>query len=273
MLVIRAEQMNAFATLAARAFEDRTYAHLLEYFPRHCELLGEEQMRRVIRHGLQRATKYNLTAECCVRSYIDLMCVLGGGFDSDVLLPWAQVVLRDQRTSDQITRGDRLHEEAWNYIDHIARDYRDASGQPSTARFVGELRQLRHLSAQPVTASTLAAVLEAVRSRFERVLPAKYAFVGETAVRQATSLGIESARAYGILSERGITSFVTMRFVLGAEFDSDPLLPWASRTLRDVTAGDPDQRADRLFAEGVRFLNRWWDSAPDEGGLNDVLGQ
>lgn len=83
MLVIRTEQMEVLEAAAMRAFEDRTYKHLQRYFPRHCMLLGEEQMRRVIQQGWQKAKSYDLTAECCVRSYIELMCLLGSGFDTD----------------------------------------------------------------------------------------------------------------------------------------------------------------------------------------------
>lgn len=48
MLVIRSVQMEAFEVAAIQALEDRTYKHLQKYFPGHCLLLGEEQMRRVI---------------------------------------------------------------------------------------------------------------------------------------------------------------------------------------------------------------------------------
>jgi hypothetical protein len=55
---------------------------------------------------------------------------------------------------------------------------------------------------------------------------------------------------------------VAMRFILGAEFDRDPLLPWASETLNDPSVQDPNDRADRLFTEAVRFLNHWWALQP-----------
>jgi hypothetical protein len=55
-----------------------------------------------------------------------------------------------------------------------------------------------------------------------------------------------------------------MRFILGAEFDRDPLLPWASAALDDRSVPDPNARADRLLADAVGFLKRWWDSAPSQ---------
>jgi hypothetical protein len=61
MLTIRKAQMDALENAAIRAFEDRTYRHLQKYFPAHCTLLGEQQMRRVIQHGWTKAKRYDLT--------------------------------------------------------------------------------------------------------------------------------------------------------------------------------------------------------------------
>src|SRR5260370_29920990 len=99
-MVIRNEQIEALEAGTVQDFENRTSLHLREWFPHHCQLLGEDQMRRVIRHGWKKANSYDLTAECCVRSYIELMCLLGGGFDVDTLLPWAAEILNDKFSSD-----------------------------------------------------------------------------------------------------------------------------------------------------------------------------
>src|SRR6266498_1125429 len=101
MLTIRKTQLDTLESAAMRAFEDRTYVHLQKYFPGHCMLLAEEQMRRVIQHGWMKAKSYDLTAECCARSYIEFMCLLGSGFDTDPLMPWAAEILNDRTTSDQ----------------------------------------------------------------------------------------------------------------------------------------------------------------------------
>jgi hypothetical protein len=264
VLVIRREQLAAFDAYAAQSFEDRTYAHLLRYFPRHCQLLGQRQMRLVIQHGWAKARRHDLVAECCVRTIIELMCVLGSGFDADPMLPWVDDVLANRSPGDDVVRGDRLYESAWRYVDAIVPDYRDEQGQPSTARFVGELHQLRQLPSVSVAPAADPALLQSMCARIQRVFPAKCAFVGPELVPRAIALGIQAAGGHGITSERGLTSFVGMRFVLGAAFDRDLLLPWASDALRDDPAvPDPNDRADRLFAAGVSFLRRWWDSAPE----------
>ena len=264
MLVIRSDQMMLLEADAIAAFERRTYEHLLHYFPKHCQLLGETQMRKVIHHGWLRAKRHGLTPECCVRSYIDLMCVLGSGFDSDALLPWARQVLRAQQGVAPIVRGDKLYERAWHYIDQVSRDYQD-DGQPTTARFVSELRALGQLSDQELTPVGTPALLAVLNARLQRALPFKYALVGQRRIRLALSLAVHSARCRGLTTERGVAAFLVLRFVLGAEFDRDPLLPWISEILDDPALVDPRARGARLFLESVGFLRRWWDLEPEKG--------
>ena len=264
MLAIRKQQIEVFTEAAAKAFEDRTYRHLQQWFPRHITLLGEDRMRRLIRHGWEKADSYHLTAECCVRSYIEFMCLLGSGFDADPLLPWAVQILRDPSTEDQVVRADRLYDKVWHYIDHIARDYRDGTGQPTTARFVGELRQLRQESDAPLTPPMVPDFLTALQVRLKRIFPHKCAYVGGENVRQAITGGVDAAKTYGITTQRGAIVFTAMRFVLGGSFDDDLLLPWASAALTDRAIGDQFKRVDTLYAEGVSFLRHWWDSATGE---------
>jgi len=269
-MVIRKQQVEALERAATEAFEDRTYAHLKKWFPHHCKLLGEDQARRVIRHGWEKAKSYDLTAECCVRSYIEFMFLLGGGFDSDILLPWAAEILNDKSPRDEVARADRLYHKIWHYIDHIALDYRDANGQPTTERFMGDLKQLRN-GDETLTPAGMPQFLESLEMRFHRLFPAKCDYVGRENVRQAVSNGVESAKGYGITIERGITLFTAMRFILGGGFDQDLLLPWASTILTDQRIPDQFKRVDKLYAEGVGCLRRWWDLSSAAGDVKGVL--
>lgn len=266
MLVIRTEQTEVLAAAAMRTFEERTYMHLQRYFPRHCLLLGEEQMHCVIQMGWQKAKSYDLTAECCVRSYIEFMCLLGSGFDTDPLLPWAARILNDKVTFGQVERGDRLYDQTWDYIDYISRDYLDTTGKPTTERFMDEIRSLRQGRNDVLTQSAYPNFAHDLTWRIKTFFPAKCQYVGEQRVRNLIARGVEMARTYGITTDRGITLFTLLLFVLGNGFADDPLLPWAKATLNDKGIASEIDRVDRIYAEGVRFLRRWWDSAPDREG-------
>jgi hypothetical protein len=270
VITIRNDQIKLFEQAADEAFETRTYAHLEKWFPRHCQLVGEEQMRQVIRLGWQRAKSYELTAECCVRSYIESMCLLGSGFDRDSLLPWASEILNDTSSSDQVARGDKLYYKMWDYIDHIAADYRDQAGRPTTARFMRDLKELRHEDPE-APALSIPDRVSSIHAKLTRLFPAKCAYVGDPIVRSAIAGAVQSAAGYGVTSTNGATFFVSLRFVLGHGFDRDPLLPWVSATLGDPALQDPVRKAEKLYAQGIAFLNRWWQSSFPED-RTDVLG-
>lgn len=265
MLTIAKQQMEALETAALRAFEDRTLAHLQRYFPAHCALLGETQMRVVIRLGLARASAHGLTPECCVRGYIDLMCVLGSGFDQDPLLPWAAATLAGDEKMHEVERGDLLYDRAWAYIRAIMADYRDANGAPTTERFVPHLRQLRQVPLEPLTPGNMPRFSTGLLDWIEEVFPAKCAIVGLEPLGGLVPRAIATAGEHGIRSERGVALTAVCLFVLGAGFADDPLLPWAQRTLMDPDLPDEHARVNGLYAEAVGFLNRWWALDPTRG--------
>ncbi|NZA28578.1 hypothetical protein H0E84_19575 [Luteimonas sp. SJ-92] len=258
--------MEAIEKAAIRAFENRTLAHLQEYFPGHCKLLGEEQMRRVIQFGWDKARHYELTAECCVRTYIEFMCLLGGRFDTNPLMPWAAEILNDRSSGDQIARGDRLYDRAHEYIRHLVPDYRDARGEPITARFVADLQQLRTAPDTPIPTSALPVFAGQLKARLKKVFPAKFDYVGEDNVTSLVANGIGDAARYDITGERGLTLFITLAFVLGPGFVDDPLMPWASTTLNDKRINTQKRRVDKLYIKAIGVLRRWWET-PHEAGV------
>lgn len=259
MLVISREQMNGLNLVVLKAFEDRTLAHLQHYFPGHCRLLGDDPMRLVIQQGRQRAASHGLTLECCARSYIEFMCLLGSGFDVDPLLPWAAQILGDRASPDQVARGDRFYDRAWLYIRSIVPDYRDSRHQPNTARLVGALRELMRLSDQAPPAHDMPNWCLAMAARLQSTFAAKAGVVGAPAVLATVNTAVEVARGHGITGQRGMALCSALMFVLGREFDHDPLLPWASQALKDASLGSETERVDRLARQGVATLRRWWD--------------
>jgi hypothetical protein len=257
MLTLRQEQLDTLEQAAIRSFEERTYAHLQKYFPTHCDLLGKERMIALIHEGWRRAEGYFMSAECCVRTYIEFMCLLGGHFDTDPLLPWAAEILNDI-ADEQVERGDRLYHRAWEHIRGLVPDYRDAAGNPNTQRFAFELRQVRQEPHDPVQDEDMAAFIRALHSRIARVFPAKHHVVGPKLTDSVIRQSIVTADGYGIRGRRGLTLIAVVSFVLGRGYHDDVLLPWASAALNDPVGGDERRKVDRLFADGVDCLRAWW---------------
>jgi hypothetical protein len=112
-IIIHKDQMEALGRVELRKFEDKMVLHLRQFFPQRCQELGEAGTRQSIRHGVERAEAYGLTAERDVTKYVDVMFVYGQDFDQDPSQRWAQVILTDGSLKDTpAAKASRLHEEA-----------------------------------------------------------------------------------------------------------------------------------------------------------------
>jgi hypothetical protein len=119
MLEIREEQMAVFDQAARKSFEDEMVQHLAEFVPKQCEVIGEQQVRKVIQLGVERARIYSLTNRGPVRFYIELMFVFGSDFDTDPLLSWAAEILGDVLTN-QMAKAGRLYEKTNDYLEKVS---------------------------------------------------------------------------------------------------------------------------------------------------------
>lgn len=242
--------------------------------PRHCALVGREGMFRVVRWGQLRARQHGVEAECAVLGWLDLMCLLGSGFDADPLLPWAAALLASPRPRDPIERADALYEAAWEYIERIVADYRDGDGRPTTARMIVLLKDSRGLPRGPLAVDAWPGFGERLASALRRTFPAKASVVGDDALGELPARAARKAASHGLRGERAIWLFAVLAFVLGAGFDDDPLLPWIADTLAE--GGDEDARIDGLFAAGAQKLRQWWqrEGVVDDGASDtqDTMG-
>jgi hypothetical protein len=257
MLKIRRKQMAVFEAAALKSFEDRMVAHLVNFSPKHAQVLDEEQLRTVVRYGIERAESYGLTSERSIRIYTDMMLMLGGNFAVDPQYPWAAEIL-SRTEEDQTTRIDGLFEKAWDYADHIRADFQRLEQEPHKTRLMDELGNLRKGTTEPLAASGMSRFYEAVIARLNELFPEKCKYLGELSLRRLINRGIELANSYGLSSQRDLSIFVVLMFVLGTGFDRDPLTPWASGILRDDKSIKAEQKADRLYTEALSVLKRWW---------------
>ncbi len=117
MLIIRKDQEELFAKREEDRFVSSMLTHLQEFFPEESASAGESGLRKLIDSGIQRSAAYSILAERDVCQYIDLMCVLGAGFDTDESLPWAQEILTregypSQKVQELIEAAQGFLEEA-----------------------------------------------------------------------------------------------------------------------------------------------------------------
>lgn len=246
MLVIRPMQMDAFEQAALRAFENEMVVYCFEFSPRHCKVIGEDNVRDVIRLGITNAHGYGLTNRGPLRSYIEMMFTFGSGFDTDPQLPWAAEILKSEEFPDQMDKADRLFQKSLDYLEEIA--------GPNNVYTIKALRDISVLARQPLPVPSEAIFVDAMIHEMRNVYPQKCVYVGETALRVLIQEAIKVASDYQFSTLREQALCAVLMFALGHRFADDPLLPWISSTLTDPKITDPVARARRLEAKVLTYL-------------------
>lgn len=247
MPVIRCEQMKALEQSAALNFEDKMVVHCCHFAKRHCEAIGEENVRSVIRHGMERSRRYDLTNRGPVRFYIEMMFMFGSSFDTDPQLPWVEEILSDPRTRDQMQRAQRLYAKTREYLARVVGRNNEYA--------IESLRTIRNLLSRPFSFPRNLLASE-VLSEMKRIYPQKCVYTGDPPLLALVQEGIALAEAYSMKPTRGIALFVLLMFALGHGFAEDPLFPLLSGTLEDPRAIDSDERARRFQAKAAACLNQ-----------------
>ncbi len=252
MLVMREAQMTTFEQAAIHNFENRLLEHLKEFFPKHCEILGEDQVRKVIRLGIEQAEQYEVVSERDLHLYVGLMFMLGSYFDQDPQLPWAGKILKDEDIVDPSDRIDKLHDRAMAFLN-------EAAGQESQY----EERALRKVCELPTSALSRTgedkelSFGDYMLKLLYALFPEKYQAVGDPAIRQLVRQGYQSARSHGLTDEKGIAIYISLMLMLGGGFDKDPQYPWVEPVLKDPALTDPIKKGELLRKGALDYLGKW----------------
>lgn len=239
--------MTAFETVALRQFENEMIGHLKVFAAKHCEILGVEGVRKVIRRGMERAAAHGFTNRGPLRLYLEAMFMLGSDFDTDPQLPWAARILGDRKTADQMVRADRLYGCLTDYVDQVA--------GPDDAFAKEALRRARRVRFEDL-ATAGGDREKQILARFEANYPEKCRYVGEPALRTILHRGATLGREHGVSSDAGVVLMIGLMFILGHGFAADPQFPWIALTLSNGRIEDPNRRAERLYSKSMTYLDR-----------------
>ena len=242
---IRQDQMDAFAADGLSRFENDMLLHLRGFAPRHCEVIGEQATREVIRLGFERALKYQLIRRGAVRFYIEMMFMLGSAFDTDPQLPWAGETLNDMSVPYDIDRAEILFDRTAEYF--------QATAGENNVFAMESVRRLKRIGLEdcppPGTDFT-----DNVISRLRSTYPQKFDYVGEAVCRYLILRGFKLAGQHSCGVHEGGFVFVAAMFAMGHGFATDPLFPWVRATLTDPLLHDPAQRVRRLVLKMKTYL-------------------
>jgi len=87
----------------------------------------------------------------------------------------------------------------------------------------------------------------------KRIFPAACEKLGEPALRERITRGVDAADACGVRKEYDVVRYIDLMFVLAEDFDKNPRYPWAARILGDKVLG-PTTKMDRLYERAQREL-------------------
>ena len=243
MLVIRDEQVKLFERIAEQQFEDELLAHSKRFTPRLSDVLGDEQLRGIVRSAIVRARRCGLVYRGPIRLFLEMMFLCGSAFDTDPQYPVVGDALR--ATGDQMGRAQRIHEWHNEYLDRV-------SG-PRASNVHSALRDLLRFTREPLSIS--ANDLEGGLLRaMHAIFPEKAKYVGDDALRALVGEGVAEAKHYAFEGPRPAVLLVVLRFAFGHGCTSDPLYPWISQTLNDDRIVSPGARVERIEKKAITWL-------------------
>ena len=244
MLTIRDDQMRTFEENARLQFEDEMMAHSKAFTPRLAALLGDQQLRTVVRSAIQRAANHRFTNRGPVRLFIELTFLWGCAFDSDPQYPAAAAILSTE--DDQSHRAEELHAAFMAYLEQVS-----GKGALNVRRALAGLSQFAREPwnvEQDELASTLL-------YEMDRMFPQKTRYVGEANLTALIERGLAESRRFGFETTRHQGLLVVLMFAFGAGCTVDPQYPWISRTLHDERIVDSSARAARLERKALTWLD------------------
>ena len=245
MLTIRNEQIQALDQAVVRILEKDILQYLKLTFPADCELLGEDGARAMIRDGALRARGYGLKTAPGVCVFIDLMFLLGSGFDSDPQLPRARGVLAASE-GDEDSRVEDLS--------RLAKDYRERVEGPGCKHLLAAIERFKaqHITAAPYSGQSMQTPLAI---NLKLLYPEKCEYLGSEGLSGLVRGGIEAAQAHGMTQLGALQVFTRATLLLGNQFHHD--LRYASTA--EILGEKTHQllKAESLYDAVAEYLERW----------------
>lgn len=246
MLVIRQEQMEALGQISLGKFLNKMVAHCMDFSPRLCKVLGEEQLRVALSQAIDRADSYDFTFQGPTRFFIEMMLLFGSDFDSDPQYPWAAEILQKNDTSSQMASAEKLYRHTLKYLEKVVGP-EDSYALDALKRISQTARQERSVSRDDFVPTMLHMTSE--------IYPQKAAYLGQATVKVLIQKAIDEASVYEISEPTSMALIYVLMLAFGHGCTKDPLYPWIERTLKNPRLTDSKIRAERLKKKSLTWLD------------------
>lgn len=235
MLSIRPAQWRALTELGLVRFEHEMTEHLSDFAPELAQFAGRDSIRAVVRLGIARARVYGFTHRGPLRTYLEVMLVLGSYFDTDPALRPATAALRAAPV-EQHARAGGFHNAVMEYC-----------GRVSGLQYEHTVAAMRRLSA--VSYESLAgdgSFRERALLLFRGCFPEKYSYAGDAALHELATSAARRSEEFSVRSDAGRQLIALLLYLFGHGAFADPAYCWMAQTMRDGALPDPEQRVRDL---------------------------
>ena len=97
---------------------------------------------------------------------------------------------------------------------------------------------------------------DGIVTHISRFAARRFEILGEKAIGQIVSSGMERAEKYGFTNRGPVRFYVELMFMLGSDFDTDPQYPWAAELLGAKDTADQMKRADQLHQATMDYVEK-----------------
>ncbi|MCD4732572.1 MAG: hypothetical protein K8R74_18375 [Bacteroidales bacterium] len=247
MLTIRKEQLQFFEDLSFQSFLDEMVDHIKDFTPKLFETIGKENIRQIIKLGITRAKKYDLTYHSTVKFYLELMFMFGCDFDSDPQYPWIKEILEEGADWNQEERGDEIYEKVMDYYESVI--------GPNCEY---EIKALQNVIQIPFTEFKELSTErpEKILNRIEIIYPQKCNYLGESSLKKLLDQAIFCASNHRIDNNAGRAISFALMFSLGHGCFNDLQFPWISITVNKSLHLNPGEKTQKLYSRMMTFYQK-----------------
>jgi hypothetical protein len=247
MLYIRPEQMETLNAHSLKMYKDKLRTHLMQYKPYLCEAAGTESLKTMVDLGFQRARSCDFTLSGTIRTYLEIMLVLGSDFKRDPQYFWLMPWLRSQEDCPEMDRARLLRFHVVRYLD----DVQGING-------VYEIQALSQ--AQSITNEQLIQISgnypQNAMKWLESMYPQKCRFIGTDALWSLIHHARKEAIQSELSSPAGAPLVLVLMFTFGSGILRDPMYPWITKTLASTYEKDKESQEKKLLRETNDYLKK-----------------
>jgi len=229
-------QIDLLKAFSLKKDTDDFIIHCRKMFPSLVTLQRKEHLRPYIEQSVELAKKAGFTQRGPVCVYMDMMIILGVGFERDPLHAWlAPDALTD--SSSQLEKSMALYAALKNYLNTVY-------GEQGMF-FEESLQRLRHITINtlPVNPDSYS---ENVHALLHALYPQRYDFIGYDAINAWLSFTDVRMKNAGITKAKHKAYMALIMFLFGYQFDQGCFRNALNLVTQSSAFSQPDNRLHEI---------------------------